>query len=80
MKGEAGSPLDQAIFSSAFNVSSKGRDVLIESLTWNESSRMEKIAFLNDCREASSSYNSFSSDSSKWAWRGVGRTSRDNNR
>ena len=71
-------PLARTIFGSVFSTTSRTGD--IESLTSNGWSRTEKIAFLNDCREASSGYNSASSDSSKWAWRDVGRTSRDTNR
>jgi hypothetical protein len=62
-KEEQGPPLNQAIIGSGFSVTSKDCD--IESSPWNEWSRMEKIASLNDCREGSSGYNSFSSDSSK---------------
>jgi hypothetical protein len=68
----------QAIVGSLFSATSKDRDV--ESLTSNGRSRTEKSAFLNDCRKASSGYNSSSSDWSKWARRDVGRTSRDTNR
>ena len=71
-------PLARTIFGSVFSTTSKDWD--IESLTSNGWSKTENIAFLNDCREASSIYNSSSSDSSKWAWRDVGRTSRDTNR
>jgi hypothetical protein len=62
--------LTHASFGSLFGATIKDRDV--ESLTSNGRSGTEKSAFLNDCREASSGYNSSSSDSSKWAWRDVG--------